>query len=233
MKKRFFSGLFLSFFIIFLFFFLKKIIAANRELILSPISAKKNYFVLPKTQKKQITLVAREVGSNHKQNLVEFEWGAEFFYPYQSTDLQKITIWEHNLEWDWEATESGIIGLSSIESCPLTLKYSFEDNNIKSEISFKNDSPNTIKDLVFKFRLNYSSSLTKIKKSENNVKEELLPPIKIDVNNSKNDEKKIEGQMISVFEGNEQNGAEYILPMEDVLTGEERVLMIQLSNKED
>lgn len=234
MKNRFFSGLVLLFFIIVFLIVFQTINAANQDLIFNSITAETYHFVLSKDQEKEADFVIEETKKNKKiKNTIEFEWGAEFLYPYQSADPQKITLWEHNLNWDWEATDSGIIGSSSIESCPLSLKYSLEDKKIKSEISFKNSSQNLIKDLVFKFRINYPSSLVKIVKSENNSQKAKLPPIDIAVNSTSSAEKRPEGQMTAVFEGKEQSGAEYILPVGDVLSGEENFVIIELSYHEE
>lgn len=231
MKKGFFiNSILLSSLLIFFIVF-KKISAANQELVLNSITEEKHQFVLYGDQGKNAGLILRESKQKkHKKNNFEIEWGADFFYPYDGSDLQKIYIWEHNLDWIWETTESEIIGSSSIESCPVSLKYFIDGQKFKTEISFTNTNQNIIKDLTLKLRVNYPTSLIIMNETNKSSKEKTLP-IKISVDNSAYIDVENEDKIISIYEGNERSEIEYLISVGDVIPGEKIFKVIQLSKK--
>lgn len=231
MIKPFFINLILlSSFLIF-FIVLQKISAASQEVILNSITEEKHQFVLYGDQGKNASLILRESKQKkHKKNNFEIEWGAEFFYPYNSSDLQKIYIWEHNLDWIWETTESEIIGSSSIESCPVSLKYFVDGEKFKTEISFTNTNQNTIKNLTLKLRVNYPTSIIIVNETNKSSKEKTLP-IEISADNSAYIDVANEEKIISIYEGNERSEIEYLINMGDVIPGEKIFKVIQLSKK--
>ena len=155
---------------------------------------------------------------------LDIKWGAVFNYPFQSNENKEIHLHEDNLDWRWREEANKLIGETSIESCPVILEYSIENNKLISRISFTNTTKKTIDNLQYVFEINFPSHFViengKILTSRNRNAGEVVLTTDNYI-----------GKLAERYEGNERGSANYIIEIGDINPNQTNNALIVLEYK--
>lgn len=74
---------------------------------------------------------------------------------------QKTTVYEQDLNWQWQEDQNGLIGKTEFYGCPIELNYFYDESRqLKVKASFTNLTGLSIDNLEYKFIVKHSKDLS-------------------------------------------------------------------------